>query len=365
MQAVIVAGGAGTRLRPLTYNRPKPMVPLFDKPFLQYQVELLRRYGIKDIVINVHYLAKEIMEYFGDGSALGVSIRYSEEQTALGTAGAVKKAEPLLSNEPLMVMNADILTDFDLGAMLRFHQEKQATVTVSLIPVEDPSAFGLAVLDENGRVLRYLEKPTQDEATDLGSPAGHHLINAGFYIMDPSVLRFMPINEAYSFERGLFPLLLQLKEAFYGVEMRGYWLDIGNPERYIQAHNDILSERVKVEMNAERRDGNIWVAEGADLDPSAELRGPLYIGSRVRVRKRARVMEYAVLCSDVIVDDRALVESSIIGAGTTIGEDAKVRRSLVGGDCTINEHVQLEGALIADNSQVAKGSRLGTLSLLS
>jgi len=354
MQAVIVAGGAGTRLRPLTYSRPKPMVPLFDKPFLQYQIELLRRHGIHDIIINVHYLAKGIMDYFGDGKQLGVNIRYSEEQTAMGTAGAVKKAEGLLSNEPLLVMNADILTDIDLSAMLTYHQEKQATVTVGLIKVADPTSFGMIVLNDDGRVQNWLEKPTWDEVVA-------YTVNAGFYIMDPTVLRYVPVGEAYSFERGLFPLMLQLKEKFFGLELRGYWLDIGSPQRYIQAHKDILSERVQVEMSAQRRDGNIWVADGADIDPSAELRGPLYIGSQVKIRKRARVMEYAVLGDGVVVDDRSYVENSIIGARTTLGEEVRVLQSLIGSDCQIQDQAYINsGAVIADHSVVARGSRIGS-----
>lgn len=353
MQAVIIAGGAGTRLRPLTYTIPKPMVPLFNKPFLQYQVELLRRHGIKDIIINLHYLAHEINDYFGDGSNLGVRIQYSTEETPLGTAGAVKRAESLFTGEPLLVMNGDILTDLDLGDLMAFHRQKQARATITLIRVSDPTAYGLVILDKEDRVLRFLEKPTWDEAvTDT--------INAGFYILDPDVFRYVPVGEAYSFERGLFPLLLQLDEPFYGYIMEGYWLDIGSPQKYVQAHHDILTERVKVELPARRRDGAVWVGEDTDIDPSAELRGPLFLGNQVKVRKKARVMEYAVLGDGVVVDDRSYVERTIVGSQTVIAEDARLVQCLVGRECQIQDHVQINaGAVIADRSVIARGTRIG------
>ncbi|MFN3432289.1 MAG: NDP-sugar synthase, partial [Candidatus Sericytochromatia bacterium] len=195
MRAVIIAGGSGTRLRPLTYNTPKPMVPLFNKPFLQYQMELLKRHGITEIIVNLHYLSNVIEDYFGDGSALGLKIFYSREEKALGTAGAVKLAEEFFDDEPLVVLNGDILTDVDLSAILAFHKEKKARATITMIRVTDPTAYGLIFTDGEGQVTRFLEKPSWDEATV-------DTVNAGIYVLDPSVFRYVPRNEAYSFERG-------------------------------------------------------------------------------------------------------------------------------------------------------------------
>lgn len=352
MRAVIIAGGSGTRLRPLTYNTPKPMVPLFDKPFLQYQIELLREHGITEIVINLHYLSEAIRNTLGDGSQLGVKLFYSFEDKALGTAGAVKNAEEFFTDEPVLVFNGDILTDLDLSAVLETHRATRARATLTLIRVDDPTAFGLVVLDE-GRVARFLEKPTMDEARNLGVDT----VNAGIYVLEPDVFRYVPKNEAYSFERGLFPLLLQLDERISGHVTDSYWLDIGNPLKYMQAHIDILQKRVKVSLPGSELRPGLWVGEDAHIADSADIRGPVYLGNRARIHKKARLQEYTVLSSDVVVDDRANLDRAMVGAGTAIGEEARLQGCLVGRNCRIGPYAQLgHNLVLADDSVIGKGT---------
>lgn len=354
MRAVIIAGGSGTRLRPLTYNTPKPMVPLFDKPFLQYQIELLRDHGIQEIIINLHYLSDSIKAALGDGSSLGVKLFYSLEDKALGTAGAVKNAEEFFTDEPVLVFNGDILTDIDLSAVLKTHQETKARATLTLIRVDDPTAFGLVVL-EQGRVARFLEKPTMDEARALDVDT----VNAGIYVLDPDVFRYVPKNEAYSFERGLFPLLLQLEERISGHVTDSYWLDIGNPVKYMQAHTDVLQQRVKVAMPGTEIAPGLWVGQDADLADSVDVRGPVFLGDRSKVRKKARLHEYSVLGSDVTIDDRAHLERALVGAGTSVGEEARLQGCLIGRHCRIGAHVQLgHNLVLADDSVVGMGTRI-------
>lgn len=354
MRAVIIAGGSGTRLRPLTYNTPKPMVPLFGKPFLQYQIELLRDHGIKEIIINLHYLSDSIKSVLGDGHHLGVKLYYSLEDKALGTAGAVKNAEEFFDDEPMLVFNGDILTDIDLSAVLRTHKETRARATLTLIRVEDPTAFGLVMMD-GGRITRFLEKPSMDEARSLNVDT----VNAGIYVLDPDVFRYVPKNEAYSFERGLFPLLLQLDERMSGHVADNYWLDIGSPLKYMQAHTDVLQKLVKVEIpGTEIRPGQ-WVGADVDIDDTASLRGPLFLGDGTRVRKNAKLHEYTVLSPRVTVDDRARIAHSLVGANSTVGEEAHLERCVIGRNCTIGANVHLEHHMVlADDSVIGQGTRV-------
>ena len=353
MKAIIIAGGSGTRLRPLTYNTPKPMVPLFDKPFLQHQLELLRRHGITDVVINLHYLSDSISDYFGDGHALGMHIEYSYEEKPLGTAGAVKLAEPYFDGEPMVVLNGDILTDIDLGELVAFHQASGATASIAMIRVTDPTAYGLLFTALDGRIERFLEKPSWDEATV-------DTVNTGIYVLDPAIFRYVPQNEAYSFERGLFPLLLQLGEPIYGFPTEAYWLDIGSPQKYMQAHMDVLMGRLSLELDAERRPDGVWVGRDVDIDATAEVRGPAYLGSGVKIRKRVRIREFTVLGPGVCVDDKATLEHVLIGEGTVIGEEATLRRCLVGKRCQIGAAAVLsDHTVLADDSAVGRGTRIG------
>lgn len=358
MRAVIIAGGAGTRLRPLTYNTPKPMVPLFDKPFLQYQIELLKRHGITEIIVNLHYLSDSIREELGDGSRLGVKLFYSLEDKALGTAGAVKNAEEFFDDEPLLVFNGDILTDIDLSALIATHKQTQAKASLTLIRVEDPTAYGLILMEDGNRISRFLEKPSMEEAQSLKVD---FTVNAGIYLLDPSVFRYVPKGEAYSFERGLFPLLLQLEERMTGHVTDAYWLDIGSPQKYMQAHLDVLQKRVKVDMPATEVAPNLWVGKDVDIDDLADVRGPVFLGNHAKVRKKAKIHEYSILGSHVIVDDRARLEHALIGGHSVVGEEAMVHRSIVGKNCRIGAHARIDNhTVLADDTILGRGTYMGS-----
>lgn len=352
MKAVIIAGGSGTRLRPLTYNTPKPMVPLFDKPFLQHQLEWLRRQGITDVIINLHYLSDTIADFFGDGAGLGMNLAYSLEAQPMGTAGAVKGAEAHFDGDPLIVINGDILTDVSLTRLLEHHREKRAQATLMMLRVTDPTAYGLIFTDGDGRIIRFLEKPSWDEATV-------DTVNAGIYVLSPEVFKYVPDNEAFSFERGLFPLLLKLDATVCGVTTGAYWLDIGSPAKYLQAHLDILMGRVQVELAAQRNADGVWLAQGTDIDPSAEIRGPAYIGAGARIRKRACIREFSVVGNGVTIDDRATIERALIGRGSTIGEDAQLSHCIVGQRCQVGAASKLGHQLVlADDSVLGRGTQL-------
>lgn len=353
MRAIIIAGGSGTRLRPLTYHTPKPMVPLFNKPFLQYQIEMLRRHGIKEIVINLHYLADAIKDTFGDGSSLGVKLFYSFEKAPLGTAGAVKNAEEFFTDEPLVVLNGDILTDLDLTALIERHQARQAVATLSLIRVTDPTAYGLVFTSDDGRIYRFLEKPSWDEATV-------DTVNAGIYVLDPSVFQFVPKDEPYSFERGLFPHLLHINSPVYSYITEDYWLDIGSPSKYMQAHVDILKKHVEVELDATEVKPGIFMGKDVEIDPTVELLGPLFVGDRVRLAKGVKLNEFSVLNSGVSVGENSSLQHSLLWSDTVVGNEVTLNTALVGRNCRIGDHCRIDAPLVLpDESRLEVGTLIG------
>src|SRR5919202_2132482 len=257
MQALILAGGKGTRLRPLTVYTPKPIVPICNRPFLLYQIDTLKRAGITDITLSLSYQPFKIEQQLGDGTEFGVKLSYTVEPQPMGTAGAYKFAEDLI-REPTVVFNGDILTDLDLKAVIREHNERKATATIVLTPVSNPSAYGLVETERDGRVRRFLEKPKADEITV-------NTINAGTYILEPRVLDYIPANENHSFEYGLFPTLLERGERFFAhIPQRTYWMDIGTPARYLQAHHDLLANRVS-RIHIKNRRGNFEAATIAEI----------------------------------------------------------------------------------------------------
>src|SRR6266487_3266838 len=253
-----MAGGEGTRLRPLTSNQPKPMVPIVGKPCMEHILELLRSHGLTDIVVTVAFLPQAIRSYFGDGENLGLSIEYSVEESPLGTAGSVRLASGRL-DDTFLVISGDALCDIDLGRIVESHREKNAAVTIGLKSVENPLEFGIVVTDEDGRVERFLEKPSWGQVFS-------DTINTGIYVLEPEVMRHVPAGEPYDFSKQLFPLLLEMGRPLYGHPFEGYWQDIGDLDQYRQANFDALDERVKLEVPGIRLRGNSWIGDGVDLD---------------------------------------------------------------------------------------------------
>src|SRR5678815_898508 len=239
MKAILLAGGKGSRLRPLTLHTPKPIVPIFDRPFLQYQIDLLRQVPeIDEIVLSLNYQPRRIEEVFGDGSDLGIQLRYVVEPTPLGTGGGIKFAAGETRGEPIVVFNGDVLTSVDVRQVLALHRERKAKATIVLTPVDNPSAYGLVETESDGRVRRFLEKPNPDEITC-------DTINAGIYVLEPGTFDRIPKDVSYSIERAYFPSLIERGETFVAYVDRGYWIDIGTPEKYIQVHRDIMDGRYR------------------------------------------------------------------------------------------------------------------------
>jgi mannose-1-phosphate guanylyltransferase len=338
MQALILAGGKGTRLRPLTVYTPKPIVPICNRPFLLYQIDTLRRAGIIDITLSLSYQPNKIEQLLGDGSDYGVKLKYTVEPQPMGTAGAYKFAEELI-REPTVVFNGDILTDLDLKAVIREHNERKATATVVLTPVENPRDYGLVETERDGRIRRFLEKPKEEEITC-------NTINAGTYILEPKVLDFIPSGENHSFEYGLFPELLRREQAFYAhIPPRTYWIDIGTPQRYLQVHQDLLANKVG-RIHIKDRRGDFDSATAAEIDELS------IIGDDCQIKPGAQIIN-SVLGQGSFVEERARVENSVIWPHTRIGTTAEVINAVVGRGCHIGRSTVVgPGAVLGDKTSL-------------
>jgi mannose-1-phosphate guanylyltransferase / phosphomannomutase len=349
MKAVVMAGGEGTRLRPLTSNQPKPMVPIVGKPCMEHIVELLRKHGFDDIVVTLAFMPQAIRSYFGAGESLGVSIRYSVEESPAGTAGSVKLAEDAL-DEPFLVISGDALCDIDLAKLVRFHEEKEALVTIGLKSVDNPLEFGIVVTDDDGRIERFLEKPSWGQVfTDT--------INTGIYVLDPEVLRHVPVDTPYDFSKELFPLLLEMGKPLYGFVADGYWQDIGNLDQYRQANFDALDGRVGLDIQGVRLRGNIWVGEGVELADLESVEGPAYLGNYSRIGPRATVGPYSVLSTSVTLRDHARTTRSVVDSSTYIGRSALLEGAIVGKSCDIRPHARLhEDVAVGDSCTIGEQS---------
>lgn len=352
MRAIIIAGGLGTRLRPLTFNRPKPLVSMANKPFILHQIALLKKCGIKEIILNLHYLPKAMELMLGDGSDLGVRLFYSIEKNPLGTAGAVKNAEKYFDEGPLVVFNADILTDIDILELISFHKERKATATLALTRVEDPTAYGLVVTEGSGKVTKFLEKPNWETITT-------NTVNAGIYILDPEVFRDVPKARPYSFERELFPKMLEGGSPVFAKVSDSYWMDIGSPKKYLQAHRDILNGDVSVTLEGYKKKENVLVHRGASISNTARLRGPSMIGANAEIGDGAYISHHAVIGENVVIHEKAMVEDSVILRNSKIGKGVKLKNCIIGENCIIEDSVEMiYGVVLGDYSIVKKGSKL-------
>jgi mannose-1-phosphate guanylyltransferase/phosphomannomutase len=348
VKAVVMAGGEGTRLRPLTSNQPKPMVPVVGKPCMEHIVDLLRRHGMSDVIVTLAFMPQAIRSYFGAGESLGVNVEYSVEESPLGTAGSVRLASARL-DETFVVISGDALTDVNLQRVVDFHREKGAAVTIGLKSVENPLEFGIVVTDDDGRIERFLEKPSWGQVFS-------DTINTGIYVLEPEVLRHVPSDRPYDFSKELFPLLLEMGRPLYGYVFDEYWQDIGNLDQFRQANFDALDGAVDLDIPGIRLRGNVWLGEGVDLDDLEQISGPAFIGNYCRVAAGASVEPYSVLNSSVTLRERARTGRSVIDASTYVGRSAVVDGAIVGRNCDIGSHVLVqEGAAIGD--EVALGAQ--------
>jgi mannose-1-phosphate guanylyltransferase / phosphomannomutase len=354
MRAVVMAGGEGTRLRPLTSNQPKPMVSICGKPCIEHIVELVHRFGIDDVVVTLAFMPQVIRGYLGDGSSLGVRIEYAVEDQPLGTAGSVRNAIALL-DETFVVISGDALCDFDLSAIVEFHRERGALATIALKSVDNPLEFGVVIVDDEGRIERFLEKPSWGQVFS-------DTINTGVYVIEPELLERIPKDEPYDFSKQLFPELLAEGAPLYGyvVPDHHYWQDIGTIEQYRQANQDVLDGLVEVDVPGVRLKENIWLGEGVTLPSVDVIEGPAFLGSYTTVEEGATVGPYAVLGANVTVKAGASVQRSVIDGGTHIGSSATVRGATVGRNCDLRARVRIdEGAALGDECVVGEEALIG------
>ena len=350
MKAVILAGGEGTRLRPLTLAVPKPVVPIVDRPFLRHQLDMLGAAGIEDVVFSLAYRPEKIEAVFGDGRSLAKRIRYLVEATPLGTGGAVKNAEAQL-DDVTVVFNGDVLTDVDLPEVVRRHREAGAAATIVLHPVPNPAAYGLVEFDREQRVTRFVEKPDPSQITT-------DTINAGIYVLQTKTLELMPKAVNHSIERAFFPALLARGDRVLAYVHRGYWIDIGTPEKYLQANRDVLSGRFAVDLDGVATAGG-WVHPTARVE-GASLEGPFYVGPGCTVAPDARIGPGSVLTESVTVAPGAQVRDSVLWTGTEIGDGTTVEGALLAARVRAGRNVRIpsgailgEGAVLPDFSRCA------------
>jgi mannose-1-phosphate guanylyltransferase / phosphomannomutase len=349
VKAVVMAGGEGTRLRPLTSNQPKPMVPIVGKPCIEHIIELARKHGFDEVIVTLAFLPQAIRSYLGDGSSLGIDIGYSVEESPLGTAGSVGLARDQL-DETFLVISGDALCDFDLTDLVRFHREKGAAATIALKSVENPLEFGIVVTDEDRRVERFLEKPSWSQVFS-------DTINTGVYVVEPDVLKLVPTDRPYDFSKELFPLLLEMGRPVYGYVADGYWQDIGNLEQYRQANFDALDGRVELEIPGVRIRGNVFVGEGVEIDDFDRIEAPAFVGNYCRIATDATVGPYSVLGSSVTLRERARTVSTVVDASTHIGRSALIESAIIGRNCDIRSHVRIhEDVAIGDEVRIGAES---------
>ena len=349
MKAILLAGGKGTRLRPLTLHTPKPIVPIFNRPFLLYQIDQLRQIPeITEVILSLNYQPRRIEETFGDGEALGIKVSYAVEPSPLGTGGAIKFAAEHVQDS-VVVLNGDVLQQIDLQAVIDRHRARKAKATIVLTPVDNPSAYGLVETDADGNVLRFLEKPGVNEITC-------NTINAGVYVLEPETLERIPAGEAYSIERSYFPSLIEHGETFIAYVNTGYWIDIGTPEKYRQVHRDIMDGRFRAEPFVERPGGIVDL--GAKIDTDVHIQGPCFLDEGVVLKAGARVGPYTVLGRHCQIDEQADVRESIAWANSMIGAHARVEGAVFGRNTQVGRHVTIgPGALLGDRTVVTDFSQ--------
>ena len=349
MKAVVMAGGEGSRLRPLTLGRPKPMLPVVNRPVLGHILHLLKQHGITDVVMTLQYLAAQIQDYYGDGKTLGMNIEYVIEEAPLGTAGSVKNAEALLVDlEPFLVISGDALTDFDLTALIRYHRDRGAALTMALYRVPDPLEYGVINIHEGGRIADFLEKPSWGGVTS-------DTVNTGIYLLQPEVLARIPSGERVDWSQDVFPGMLARGEALYGYVAAGYWCDIGTLGEYYRANADLLSGRLNLGELGTRVGPDVWADGTVDIAPDAQLIGPIYLGDEVKINRGAIIQGPAVIRDYTVLDNHARVSRSIVWRNCYIGEGAALHGAVVGRQCSFKSRSMVfEGAVIGDGTVVGE-----------
>ena len=352
MRAVLMAGGSGTRLRPLTCDFPKPMVPILNRPIAEHIINLLKRHQITEVIATLHYLPDVMRDYFQDGSDFGVQMTYAvEEDQPLGTAGCVKNIAELL-DETFLVISGDSITDFDLSAAIEFHKQQKSKATIVLTRVPNPIEFGVVITDKEHRIRRFLEKPSSSEIFS-------DTVNTGTYILEPEVLDYLPENQESDFSKELFPLLLEKGEPIYGYIASGYWCDVGHLDAYRESQYDGLHRKVKLDYAYEEQSPGVWVGQNTFIEPSAKLEAPCLIGSNCRIGARVRISAGTVVGDNVTIGADANLKRPIIWNGAIIGEEAHLRACAIGRGTRVDRRAHvLEGAVVGSLSTVGEESQI-------
>jgi mannose-1-phosphate guanylyltransferase len=351
VKAIILVGGEGLRLRPLTCNLPKPMVPIVNRPFLEHMVEHLKRHRIIDIILAICYLPDRIQQHFGDGSSFGVKLSYAVEQTPLGTGGAVKNAEQFLK-DTFLVFNGDIFSDLDLTDMINFHRAHKAKATIALTPVKDPTSYGVVELNGQSRVKGFIEKPSLGRVTS-------NLINAGTYVLEPDVLALIPSGVRSMLERGLFPDLVQHDIPFYGFNSQAYWLDIGKPDDYFKLNHDLLMGKAVSRLPGKPMADDIWLEEGCKIHPSVKLTGPTVMGRGCTIEQNAEISGPTVIGSGCVIGQGSVIDEAIIWQNVKLGKNATVINSVIGNNTVLGDNTGVnDSSIISDNVTIGSGNKM-------
>lgn len=352
MKAVIMAGGEGTRLRPLTSNCPKPMLPLANRPMMEHIVDLLRRHGITEIVVTVAYLANQIRTYFGDGSEFGVRMVYATEDQPLGTAGSVRNAMDELT-ERFLVISGDVLTDIDLTQIMATHEQRGALATIGLVSVPNPLEFGIVITREDGSIERFLEKPTWGQVFS-------DTINTGIFVLEPEIFDHIPEDRSVDFSGEVFPALLDQQLPLFGAVATGYWEDVGTLEAYVSAHKDVMDGRVEVDVPGFAVGPGVWLGEGADIHPDATIDGFAIVGENCRVEAGTRLGDYTVLGRNVRVQADADLERSVVHDNTYLADGVRLRGAVIGRSSDLRRKARCDdGSVLGDECFVGENAHVG------
>ena len=340
-----MAGGEGTRLRPLTSNTPKPLIPLVNRPMMDHIVRLLKRHGFDEIVVTLAFLPQTVRSYFGDGEEWGVRMVYATEETPLGTAGSVGNAKAEL-DEPFLVISGDVLTDIDLGAIVDFHKDRGAMATIALKSVENPLEFGIVITRDDGSIERFLEKPSWGQVFSDN-------VNTGIYVLEPEIFDFIPDGESVDFSDEVFPALLEAEKPLYGYVADGYWEDVGTLDAYVKAHQDVLDGKVDIEVPGFQVSEKVWLGEGSEVDSDADVQGPVVVGEHCRVEAGAHLGEYTVIGNNVMVRADASLDRSVVHENAYLAESVQLRGTVVGRSTDMRPYARCEeGVVLGDECLV-------------
>ena len=339
MKAMVMSAGIGTRLRPLTYNIPKPMFPIVNKPVLEHVLELLRKHNIKEVVINIHAHQSMIRNYFGDGSRFGMKINYSEEKKLMGTAGGVKKVERFF-DDTFLVMSGDGLTNINLSDVINFHKKRKAFGTMVLKRVDSRFEYGIALTKKGGQIKQFVEKPNW-------SSVFSNTVNTGVYVFQTEVFRYIPRAKFCDFARDVWPQLLQRGERIFGYETKNYWCDIGNLLEYRRGQNDALEGKIKLVVPGERKSKNVWIGKGTQIAPGVRIKGPCVIGKNCQLRENASIGEFSTIGNNSIIEKGARLKNCILWNGVHVRKNVKLINCIIGNNADISTNISVyEGSVI-------------------